>query len=67
MYRETSCTSPEKRTWIFFLILLAGMLWASFLLMQGAMIWVSAYLVLVSGGATIFSFPLTEPSAEVAV
>ncbi|MDO9324500.1 MAG: hypothetical protein Q7T80_06030 [Methanoregula sp.] len=59
------CT--RHRTWIFFyLIVLVAVLWASFLLMQGAMIWISAFLFLVAGGTTIFSFLLIEPQPPAA-
>ncbi len=53
------CTA--HRTWIFFyLIVMVAILWASFLMEQRAMIWVSAFLFLIAGGTTIFSFLLIE-------
>jgi hypothetical protein len=61
VWRESCCTVPEKRTWIFFiLILLVALLRASFHLMQGAMIRVSALLIIVSWGTCIFSFLFCE-------
>ncbi|MCK9579213.1 MAG: hypothetical protein M0Q92_02040 [Methanoregula sp.] len=55
----TCCT--KYRTWIFFyLIVLTAILWSSFLLMQGAMLWVSAFLFIVAGGTSIFSFLFCE-------
>lgn len=54
------CT--RHRMWIFlYLIVLVAMLWASFLIMERAMIWVSAFLFLVAGGTTLFSFLFIEP------
>jgi hypothetical protein len=51
----------KVRPWIFFyLIVLTAVLWASFLMMQGAMVWVSAFLFIVAGGTTIFSFVMSE-------
>jgi len=51
----------KYRTWIFlYLIVFTAVLWASFLMMQGAMVWVSAFLFVVAGGTTIFSFFFCE-------
>ena len=54
-------THPEKRTWIFFfLILLVALLWASFLLIRGEMIAVSITLAITAGFISIFSFVITR-------
>ena len=54
---DTSCTVPEKRTWIFFfLILLVALLWASFLLYKGQMAEMSILLAITSVFISLFSF-----------
>jgi hypothetical protein len=54
---ETSCTIPEKRTWIFFfLILLVALLWASFLMIQGQMLEMSILLAIAAVFISMFSF-----------
>jgi hypothetical protein len=54
---EISCRVPEKRTWIFFfLILLAGLLWASFLMIRGQMPEMSVLLALISVFISLFLF-----------
>nr|WP_321350401.1 hypothetical protein [uncultured Methanoregula sp.] len=51
------CTPPEKRTWIFFfLILLVAILWASFLLIRGEMVETSLLLAITAIFISIFSF-----------
>ena len=54
---EITCAVPEKRTWIFFfLILLAGLLWASFLMIRGQMPEMSVLLAIISVFISLFSF-----------
>jgi hypothetical protein len=54
---EISCTVPDRRTWIFFfLILLAGLLWASFLMTRGQMPEMSVLLAIISVFISMFSF-----------
>jgi hypothetical protein len=56
---ESCCTVPEKRTWIFFfLILLVALLWASFLLLRGEMVTVSTTLAIIAAFISFFSFTL---------
>jgi hypothetical protein len=58
---DSCCTLPEKRTWIFFfLILLVALLWASFLLIRGEMVSVSITLALVAGFISLFCFTLCK-------
>jgi hypothetical protein len=54
---ESCCTLPEKRTWIFFfLILLTVLLWASFLLTRGEMLSVSIMIAVIAIFISLFSF-----------
>lgn len=54
---DKTCTPPDKRTWIFFfLILLVALLWASFLLIRGEMVAVSTTLAIVAAFISFFSF-----------
>lgn len=58
---ESVCALPEKRTWIFFfLILLVALLWATFLLIRAEMIGVSITLALVAVFVSVFSFTLCK-------
>nr|WP_319377067.1 hypothetical protein [uncultured Methanoregula sp.] len=51
------CTPPEKRTWIFFfLILLVAILWASFLLIRGEMVETSLLLAITAIFISLFAF-----------
>jgi hypothetical protein len=62
LFSFTCCT--KYRAWIFFyLIILTAVLWASFLMMQGAIIRVSAFLFIVAGGTSLFSFLFCESEA----
>lgn len=54
---EPCCAPPEKRTWIFFfLILLVALLWATFLLIRGEMVAVSSTLAILAAFISLFSF-----------
>ena len=54
---ESICRLPEKRTWIFFfLILLVALLWATFLLIRGEMVAVSTTLAIIAAFISFFSF-----------
>ena len=54
---EIFCAAPEKRTWIFFfLIVLVALLWAAFLLVRGEMIAVSTTLAIIAAFISFFSF-----------
>jgi hypothetical protein len=54
---HNTCTIPEKRTWIFFfLILLVALLWASFLLIRGQMVEMSIMLAVSAVFISLFSF-----------
>ncbi|NMB79372.1 MAG: hypothetical protein GYA23_09815 [Methanomicrobiales archaeon] len=54
---EACAMHPEKRTWIFFfLILLVALLWATFLLIRGEMVAVSTTLAVVAAFISFFSF-----------
>jgi hypothetical protein len=54
---DTSCTAPEKRTWIFFfLIILVALLWASFLLIRGQMLEMSVLIAITAVFMSMFSF-----------
>ncbi len=57
MSSQDTCTTPDKRTWIFFfLIVLVALLWASFLLIRGEMIAVSTTLAVIAAFISFFSF-----------
>lgn len=48
---------PEKRTYLFFfLILLVAILWATFLLVTGTMVYLSISIVIVAAFISLFSF-----------
>jgi hypothetical protein len=54
---RSACLPPEKRTWVFFfLILFVALLWAAFLLVRGEMIAVSTALVMIAVFISLFSF-----------
>ena len=54
---EITCTIPDKRTWIFFfLILFVALLWSSFLLVTGQMLATSVMLAVLAGFISLFSF-----------
>ncbi len=54
---EISRQQPDKRTYIFFfLILLVAILWATFLLITGTMIYLSISIVLIAAFISLFSF-----------
>lgn len=57
MSSQDTCATPDKRTWIFFfLIVLVALLWASFLLIRGEMIAVSTTLAVIAAFISFFSF-----------
>ena len=54
---EISRQQPDKRTYIFFfLILLVALLWATFLLVTGTMAIVSVMIVIIAAFVSLFSF-----------
>lgn len=54
---EKSKTPPDKRTYLFFfLILFAAILWATFLLMTGTMVYLSISIVIIAAFISLFSF-----------
>ena len=54
---EITCTIPDKRTWVFFfLILFVALLWASFLMVTGEMLGTSVMLAILAGFISLFSF-----------
>ncbi len=54
---EISRQPPDKRTYIFFfLILLVALLWATFLLVTGTMVYLSVSIVIIAAFISLFSF-----------
>ncbi|OPY37407.1 MAG: hypothetical protein A4E35_01323 [Methanoregula sp. PtaU1.Bin051] len=54
---EISRQLPEKRTYLFFLlILLAAVLWATFLLVTGTLVYLSISIVIIAAFISLFSF-----------
>jgi hypothetical protein len=54
---ELSRQPPEKRTYLFFfLILFAALLWATFLLITGTFIYLSLSIVIIAAFISLFSF-----------
>lgn len=54
---ESARQPPEKRTYLFFfLILLAAILWATFLLITGTMVYLSIAIMIMAAFISLFSF-----------
>lgn len=54
---ELTRQPPEKRTYLFFfLILFAAVLWATFLLMTGTMVYLSISIMIIAAFISLFSF-----------
>lgn len=54
---EISRHPPDKRTYLFFLLILfVAVLWATFLLMTGTMIYLSVSIVIIAAFISLFSF-----------
>ncbi len=54
---EISRQPPDKRTYLFFfLILLAAVLWATFLLITGTLVYLSISIVIIAAFISMFSF-----------
>lgn len=54
---ETARQPPDKRTYLFFfLILFSAILWATFLLMTGTMVYLSVSIVIIAAFISLFSF-----------